>query len=180
MFASHPDPSRRSGAWCRQKRSHLDRRPARDDSLALPRRCLVQIGSFQYPKTAYVLLSLQVRSVGDEHFTIGLPPQRSRAAGRAEAAGKKPDTRSLHLIVERVDIAHHRFALCGRVVVVGDVNSNQILRHDLAGRLPCLHYIVVRDTGNRQPLIFFYFDCRIRSCRNCRSGSYLVSARAFP
>src|SRR5271154_1994494 len=25
----------------------------------------------------------------------------------------------------------------------------------------------------------FYFNCRIRSCRNCRSGSCWVSARAF-
>jgi hypothetical protein len=31
-----------------------------------------------------------------------------------------------------VDIAGHRFVLCGRVVVVGVVNSNQILRHDFS------------------------------------------------
>jgi hypothetical protein len=50
-------------------------------------------------------------------------PQRPRAAGRGEAANENPDTGSHHLIVERVDIAGHRFVLCGRVVVVGVVNS---------------------------------------------------------
>ena len=69
-----------------------------------------------------------------------------------EAANENPDTGSHHLIVEHVDIAGHRFVLCGRVVVVGKINSNQILS---------------------------YFICRIRSCRNCRSGSCWVSARAF-
>src|SRR5215510_2936641 len=34
------------------------------------------------------------------------------------------------IVVERVDVARHRFVLCGWVVVVGMVDSNQILRHD--------------------------------------------------
>jgi hypothetical protein len=35
--------------------------------------------------------------------------------------------------VERVDITGHCFALCdGRVVVIGVVNSDQILRHDFS------------------------------------------------
>jgi predicted deacylase len=46
-----------------------------------------------------------------------------------QAAGEEPGTGSLHLFVEHIDIADHRFALCGRVIVVGVVNSNQILRH---------------------------------------------------
>jgi hypothetical protein len=36
------------------KRAHLDRRPTGDDSLAPPRQCLIQVGGFQNPKTAYV------------------------------------------------------------------------------------------------------------------------------
>jgi hypothetical protein len=72
-----------------------------------------------------------------------------------QAASEDPDTSSHHLDVERVDIAHHRFVLCdGRVVAIGVVNSNQILRHDFscndfrAGRLPCLHDTVERPDRN--------------------------------
>jgi hypothetical protein len=115
-----------------EKRAHLDRRPTGDGSLAPPRKCIIQISGVQHPKTAYVLLGLQVRPVGDEHLATGLRPQRPRAPGGGEAANENPDTGSHHLIVERVDIAGHRFVLCGRVVVVGVVNSNQILRHDFS------------------------------------------------
>src|SRR3984885_9978763 len=93
-----------------KKLAHLAGGPAGDDSLAAPRQCLVQVSRFQYPKTAYVLLGLQVRPVGDEHLTIGLCPQRLRVASRGEATGENPGTGSLHLFVEYVDIAHHRFA----------------------------------------------------------------------
>jgi hypothetical protein len=55
-----------------------------------------------------------------------------RATCRAQASNENPDTSSLHLLVERVDIVFHRFALAGRVIVVGVVNSNQILRHDFS------------------------------------------------
>jgi hypothetical protein len=42
-----------------------------------------------------------------------------------QAADENPDTSSLHLLVERVDVAGHRFVLCdGRVVVVGVVNGD--------------------------------------------------------
>jgi len=58
--------------------------------------------------------------------------QRLRAAGSGEPASEKPGASSFHLFVEHVDIADHRFALLGRVVVVGVVNSNQILRHDFS------------------------------------------------
>ena len=63
---------------------------AYDSSLAPPRECLVEISGFQHRKTADVLLGLQVRPVGDEHSTIGLRPQRLRAAGRGKAAGELP------------------------------------------------------------------------------------------
>ena len=53
-----------------------------------------------------------------------LRSQRPRAAGRGEAANENPHTGSHHLIVERVDIAGHRFGFDGRVVIVGLVNSN--------------------------------------------------------
>src|SRR6516225_6535005 len=91
------------------KRAYLDRSPAGDGGLAPPRQCLVQVSGFQHPKTAYVLLGLYVRPVGDEHLTIGLRPQRLRAACRAQASNEDPDTSSLHLVVERVDVAGHRF-----------------------------------------------------------------------
>lgn len=79
--------------------------PTGDDSLAPPRKCIIQIIGFRHPRTA-----LQVRPVGDENPTIGLCPQRPRVAGRGEAANENPDTGSHHLIVKRVDIAEYRFA----------------------------------------------------------------------
>src|SRR5580698_316878 len=131
------------------KLANLDRRPTGDDGLAPPRQRLVQVGGVQYPKTANVLLGLEVRPVGDEHRTTRLRPQRLRVACRMQAAGEKPGTSSDHLFVEHVDIAAHRFVLCDeRVVVVGMVNRNQKLSHDLsskvlrASRLPCLHHLV--------------------------------------
>src|ERR1700685_1071703 len=118
--------------WYPPQRAHLDRRPTGDGSLAPPRKCIIQTRGFQHPKTAYVLLGLQVRPVGDENLAIGLCPQPPLAAGGGEAANEFPDPGSHHLIVELVDIAGHRFVLCRRVVVVGVVNSNQILRHDFS------------------------------------------------
>ena len=52
-----------------KNRAHFDRRTGGDGSLAPPRKCPVQISGFQHPKTAYVLLGLRVRPVGDEHLT---------------------------------------------------------------------------------------------------------------
>ena len=93
------------------KRTHLDRRTTGDGGLAPPRQRLVQVGGFQHPRTANVFLGLRVRPAGDEHLTCGLQPQRPRAAFRLQAADKKPDTGSLHLVVERVYFAAYRFAL---------------------------------------------------------------------
>src|SRR5271165_782680 len=112
------------------KLAHLDRRPTGDDSLAPPRQCLVQVSGFQYPKTADVLLGLQVRPVGDQNLAIGLRPQRPCVAGRGEAANENPDTGGHHLLVECDDIADDRFALFRWVVVIGVVNRDQVLRHD--------------------------------------------------
>src|ERR1700690_3431686 len=72
-------------------RAHLDRRPTGDGSLAPPRQCVLQISGFQHPKTAYVLLGLQVRPVGDEHPTIGLRPQRPCVAAGGETTNENPD-----------------------------------------------------------------------------------------
>jgi len=74
-----------------EKLAHLDRRPTVDGRLAPPRKCIIQISGFEHPKTAYVLLGLQVRPVGDEHLTIALRPQRPRAPGGGEAANENPD-----------------------------------------------------------------------------------------
>ena len=77
-----------------------------------------------------MLLGLQVRPVRDEHLAVGLPPQRLRAAGRGNAAGELPHAGSNQFAVERVDLFDHRFGYGGRVEVVGEVISNQILWHD--------------------------------------------------
>jgi hypothetical protein len=81
------------------------------------------------------MCSFKVRPVRDEHLTTGLRTQRLGVAGCGEAASENPYTGSDHLAVERVDIALHRFALDGRVVVVRVVNRNQILRHDFSNLL---------------------------------------------
>src|SRR6185369_16888892 len=49
--------------------------------------------------------------------------------GLAQAASKLSDASSDHFAIERVNLLHHRFVLCGRVEVVGKVTRNQILRH---------------------------------------------------
>jgi hypothetical protein len=46
-------------------RAHLDRRPTGDGSLAPPCKCIIQSSGFQHPKTAYVLIGLQVRPVAN-------------------------------------------------------------------------------------------------------------------
>lgn len=104
--------------------AHLARRTAGDGALARPRQRLVHIGGFKYPETAYVLLGLGVRPVGDEHLAVGLDPQRLGVAGRGKAAGELPRAGSNHFAVERVYLLHHRFGFDGRVVVVGTVDSN--------------------------------------------------------
>ena len=83
-----------------------------------------------------MLLGLQVRPVGDEHLAIGLRPQRLRTAGRGKAAGELPGAGSNHLAVERVDLADRPFGFDGRVVVVGVVDSNQILWHNFSSLFP--------------------------------------------
>src|SRR5215468_10110229 len=107
-----------------KKLSHLARRIAGDGTLARPRECLVHIGGFQYPETAYVLLGLGVRPVGDEHRTIRLLPHRLCAAGRGDSAGELPHAGSNQFAVERVDLLDSRFGYGGRVEVVGVVDSN--------------------------------------------------------
>src|SRR5258708_35408904 len=82
--------------------------------------------------------------------------------------------RSNQFAVERVDLLDHRFGYGGRVKVVGEVVSNQILWHDLFSLLSVVCFpmarflftqecsssffclIVVGETGNRQPLQFLF------------------------
>src|SRR5262249_16768885 len=68
------------GSLCRSRAeknlAHLARRTAGDGTLARPRQRLVHISGFKYPETAYVLLGLGVRAVGDEHLAVGLGPKR--------------------------------------------------------------------------------------------------------
>src|SRR5262245_1987850 len=120
--------------------SHLDLPPSGCDAFARPCHRLVHVSAFQYPKTADVFLGLKVRPVGDKDSAIGLRSQRLRGP---KAASKFPDAGSNHLFVERVDRAARRFVRLGRVEVVGEVTSNQILRHCLllkwsSGRLVAL------------------------------------------
>src|SRR5260370_34186372 len=51
-------------------------------------------------------------------------------AGRGNSASELPGAGSDHFAVERVDLLDHRFGYGGRVEVVGEVVSNQILRHN--------------------------------------------------
>src|SRR5205085_12425845 len=106
------------------------------DALPISCKCLIQIGSFQYPESAHVLLGLGVRSVGDEHPAVGLLPQRLRFGGGGNAAGELPGAGSNQFAVERVDLLDHRFGYGGRVEVVGEVVSNQILWHDSFSLVP--------------------------------------------
>src|SRR3974390_620201 len=123
-----------AGSLCRSRAeknlAHLTRRTAGDGTLVRPRQRLVQISGFKYPETAYVLLGLGVRPVGDEHRAVGLGPQRLGAAGRGKAAGELPRAGSNQFAVERVDRFDCRFSFDGRVVVVGVVDSNHILWHE--------------------------------------------------
>src|SRR5438477_3664417 len=78
--------------WEEKKLAHLARYTAGDGSPLRPCECLIQIGGFQYPESAHVLLGLGVRPVGDEHPAVGLLPQRLRVGGRGNAAGELPDS----------------------------------------------------------------------------------------
>src|SRR4051812_29027238 len=77
-----------------------------------------------------MLLGLGVWPIGDEHRTIRLLPHRLCVAGRGNSASELPGAGSNHFAVERVDLLDHRFGYGGRVEVVGEVVSNQILWHD--------------------------------------------------
>src|SRR5499427_2348129 len=113
-----------------KKLAHFAGHIAGDGTLARPRECLVHIGGFQYPETAHVLLGLGVWPIGDEHRTIRLLPYRLCVAGWGNSASELPHAGSNQFAVERVDLLDHRFGYGGRVEVVGEVVSNQILWHD--------------------------------------------------
>src|SRR3989441_10410240 len=115
-----------------KKLAHLAGHIAGDGTLLRPRERLVHIGSFRYPETAHMLLGLGVWPIGDEHRTIRLLPHRLCVAGRGNSASELPGAGSNHFAVERVDLVDHRFGYGGRVEVVGEVVSNQILRHDFS------------------------------------------------
>ena len=107
--------------------THLDWRPAGDGSLAPPRQCLVQISGFQYPKTAYVLLGLRVRPVGDDTLPLGCA-----RSDLALPAGERPTTNILApaATISSLSASISRdVASVSTVVVVGAVDSNQILCH---------------------------------------------------
>src|SRR5215469_3667781 len=110
-----------------KKLAYLAGNIAGDGTLLRPCKCLIQIGGFQNPKTAHVLLGLGVRSVSDEHLAVGLLSQCLRVGGRGNAAGELPHAGSNHFAVERVDLFDHRFGYGGRVEVVGEVVTNQML-----------------------------------------------------
>ena len=59
-------------------------------------KCIIQISGFQYPKTAYVLIGLRVRPVGDEHLVMISP-----LSCNGLRAGRLP---CLHDIVERAGL----------------------------------------------------------------------------
>src|ERR1700691_1696920 len=51
------------------------------------------------------------------------------------------------------------------------------LHFSARGILP--HQHLADEITHRLPTSLFHFNCRIRSCRNCRSGSCWVMASAF-
>src|SRR5215510_14114986 len=73
-----------------KKLAHLAGHIAGNGTLLRPCECLINIGGFQYPKSANVLLGLGVRSVGDEHLAVTLLSQRLCIGGRGNTAGKLP------------------------------------------------------------------------------------------
>src|ERR1051326_3849939 len=147
-----------AGTGPEKHRAHLDRGTAGDGGFASPLDCLVQISSFQNPKTAYVFLGLYVWPVSGEHRTIGLLSQRSGVFGRGKAAGKLPGAGSNHFAVERVDSFYSRFGFDRRVVVVRTVNCNQILWHEFSfmfGKLFAL--LSDRRLGGRESTAALFF-----------------------
>src|SRR5437764_63041 len=104
-----------------EKLAHLAGHIAGDRCPLRPCKRLLQISGFQYPEPAHVLLGLDVGSVGDEYTAVGLLPQRLRAGGRGNSAGKLPGSGSDQFAVERVNLFHHRLGYGGRVKVVGEV-----------------------------------------------------------
>ncbi len=58
------------------KRSHLDRNPAGDDSFESPGQRFFHIGALENPEAANVFLSFEIRAVGDANLAVGLPGQR--------------------------------------------------------------------------------------------------------
>jgi len=68
--------------------------------------------------------------LGLETVLPSLFPQRLRITGRGNSAGELPHAGSNHFAVEGVDLLDHRFGYGGRVEVVGEVVSDQILWHD--------------------------------------------------
>ena len=85
-----------------KKLAHLAGHVAGDGPLLRPCKCLIQIGGFQYPESAHVLLGLGVRSVGDEHPAVGLLPQRLRFGGGGNAASELPGAGSNQFAVETI------------------------------------------------------------------------------
>jgi hypothetical protein len=86
-----------AGVLCRRRAeknlAHLARRTAGDRTLARPRQRLVDISGFKYPETADVLLGFDVRPVADEHFAVGLGPQRLGDGGDV-MDGNRPSSTS--------------------------------------------------------------------------------------
>jgi HrpA-like RNA helicase len=71
-----------------------------------------------------------------------------------QAAGEEPGTGSLHLFVEHIDIADHRFALCGRVIVIHLLAPNQRAVQtttDLAGFWERLYPQIRQELIRRYP-----------------------------
>src|SRR3954470_18642463 len=116
--------------WCGHKEdlSHLYREAASFSALTRPLDYLVHVTAFEYPQAADMFLGLQIRTIGDEQFAVWLWTQ---CAGGAKTTGELPHARSDHLAVERVDLFHHRFVLCGRVKVVRQVTTHHVVRHEI-------------------------------------------------
>ena len=108
--------------------AHLDPPLAVAAPFARPRQRLVHVSAFQYPETADVFLGLEVRPVGDEDPSIGLPRSVFACRRGIPQANFLTPAAIISLLsawISRPIASVHR----GRVEVVGKVTSNQILRH---------------------------------------------------
>src|SRR5262245_42066619 len=115
--------------------SDLDRALAGGGGLAGPLERGVEIGGFDDPEPAHLLLGLRVRAIGHRHVAVARAHDGRRRC-RAQAAAEHPGAGLLERLVERADLAADALELVVGVVEVAVVvvvpNGKQVLRHGVS------------------------------------------------